>query len=240
MQIEDQETGNSHSEFARPTPLFESIYDLLWNSILAGEVAPGARIRDIEWAKRLGVSRTPVREAMRRLQQEGILIPLSPGGYQVKTIGDEDLKNLYVCRGSLERAATIQAAGKCTTEELAALRDFVAECDRAIAKKDFRKAFALNTAFHDKIVALARNSYLTATYTVIKRHIIFARQGLLNSLGGEEMATSLYRQRLERKQAQHKAIVKAMAAGDPARAGSLMEEHLEDSSKHFNVRRDDE
>lgn len=238
MQVEDDESG-VQSELARPTPLFESIYDLLWNSILTGEVGAGSRIRDIEWAKRLGVSRTPVREAMRRLQQEGILIPLSSGGYQVKTIAAEDLSNLYVCRASLERAATMQATARCTPAEISALREFVAECDRAIAKKDLQKAFSLNTQFHDKIVALARNSYLTATYTVIKRHIIFARRGLLNSLGGEEMATSLYRQRLERKQAQHKAIVKAMAGRDAARAGGLMEEHLDDSSKHFNVQQDD-
>jgi DNA-binding GntR family transcriptional regulator len=240
MQVEAPVSASAQSELPRPTPLFESIYDLIWTAILAGEVSPGARIRDIDWAKRLGVSRTPVREAMRRLQQEGILIPLSPGGYQVKTVTADDLSNLYVCRASLERAATMQGSERCTREEIASLREFVAECDRAIAKKDFQKAFALNTAFHDKIVALSGNSYLSAVYTVIKRHIIFVRKSRLNSLREEEFATNLYRQRLERKQAQHKAIVKAMAARDHQRAGSLMEEHLHDSSKHLNLRRDDE
>jgi DNA-binding GntR family transcriptional regulator len=231
--IETEEpTGN---ELQRPVPLFETIYELIWAALLDGRLKPGSRVKDIDWARRLSVSRTPVREAMRRLQLEGILVPVAQG-YEVKTVTANDLTNLYLCRASLERTATQQAASRATPEDVARLRNVIAACDEAIAAKDFPATFELNTRFHDMILALAGNSYLVTVYGLVKRHIIFARKDLLTSLGDDDAANNLYKQRLARKQAQHRAIVKAISAHDSVQAGDLMEEHLLDSSKHFQVR----
>ena len=76
------------------THLFEQIHQVLWDKIRNGEIVPGQRLKDVEWAQRLGVSRTPVREAMRKMQQEGVLIPLSQGGYEVRGSSRRDLIDL--------------------------------------------------------------------------------------------------------------------------------------------------
>lgn len=92
------------------THLFEQIHQILWDKIRSGEIVPGQRLKDIEWANRLGVSRTPVREAMRKMQQEGVLMPLAQGGYEVRPTSRRDLIELYRCRAALETLAAEEAA----------------------------------------------------------------------------------------------------------------------------------
>src|SRR4029077_6682136 len=90
--------------------LFEQIHGILWEKIRSGEIESGQRLKDIEWARKLNVSRTPVREAMRKMQQEGVLIPLAQGGYEVRPTSRADLIELYRCRAALEALAAEEAA----------------------------------------------------------------------------------------------------------------------------------
>mgnify|MGYP003350718015 FL=1 len=92
--------------------LFEQIHGILWDKIRSGEIVAGQRLKDIEWARKLNVSRTPVREAMRKMQQEGVLVPLAQGGYEVRATSRTDLIELYRCRAALEALATEEEIGR--------------------------------------------------------------------------------------------------------------------------------
>ena len=81
------------AKIKRGTPLYEQIYDALWNLIFDGEISAGQRLSDREWALRLSTSRTPVREAMRQMARDGILVALENGGYQVRNATLKALPN---------------------------------------------------------------------------------------------------------------------------------------------------
>ena len=79
------------SKIKRGIPLYEQIYGELWNLIFTGQILPGQRLSDREWAQRLATSRTPVREAMRQMARDGVLLGLENGGYQVRTVDPQGL-----------------------------------------------------------------------------------------------------------------------------------------------------
>ena len=112
LSDQDADAGTASptvSTVKRGTPLYEQIYDALWDLIFKGEIQSGQRLSDREWAERLSTSRTPVREAMRQMARDGVLIVLENGGYQVRTVDPQGLANLYRCRAPLAALADFVA-----------------------------------------------------------------------------------------------------------------------------------
>src|ERR1700722_7323913 len=91
-------------------PLHLQVYDHIWTALMAGELPPGTRLKDGDWAQRLGVSRTPVREAFRKLVQDGALDPLESVGFSVHVFTAREVAGLYHCRGALERLVAEEAS----------------------------------------------------------------------------------------------------------------------------------
>ena len=206
--------------------LFEQIHAVLWERIRQGEIVPGQRLKDIEWARRLGVSRTPVREAMRKMQQEGVLIPLAQGGYEVRPTSRRDLIELYRCRAALEALATEGAAERFDEEKGKKLDDLVGRCDEAIATGDLDTAFSLNTAFHSVLIAESGNAHLKTLLESLGKLVFFYRTTLLKMSKSNPDDKMLYIERLRIKQNHHRAILAALKAKDAQRASGLMQAHV--------------
>lgn len=213
------------------THLFDRVYELLWDKITVGEIQPGDRLKDIDWAERLQVSRTPVREAMRKMQHEGILVPLSNGGYQVRRIKDSDIVDLYRCRAALEAVAAEDASKNASDEEAEALTHTIDECDSAIDAGDLRRAFDLNSSFHAQILTLCRNEYVKQSCQSLKRMILFYRRAVLRKTQERAGEVETYVARLRVKQLYHRDIARAIANRDAALAAKLMQDHVRETAE---------
>jgi len=210
---------------ARSDHLYEQIHEILWDKILRQEIVPKQRLKDSEWAKHLGVSRTPVREAMRKMQQEGILLALTQGGYEVRNPSEKDLKGLYSCRAALEALAAKEATPNTGKKDLRTLELILQRTDAALNSGDLDAIFELNTQFHKTIIDLSDNQHLKALCDTLRRLILFYRSALLNKVKDGSKDRSAYIQRLTKKNREHGDIVKAIADGDAVRASALMEQH---------------
>ena len=211
--------------------LFEQIHGILWDKIRSGEIMPGQRLKDIEWARKLNVSRTPVREAMRKMQQEGVLIPLAQGGYEVRPTSREDLIELYRCRAALEALAAEEAAARCDESAAKRLEQLVARCDGAIVRGDLDAAFALNTDFHTALIELAGNGHLAGLLDTLRRLVLFYRSALLQHSRADARNKALYVDRLRIKQDRHRDSLAALRAKDGARAAALMQSHVRETAE---------
>lgn len=217
----------------RSSHMFDQVHDALWDLIIKGEIQPGDRLKDSEWCIKLGVSRTPVREAMRKLQQEGVLLPLSAGGYQVKNVSNKDLAELYTCRAALETLATVQASERLSSEEGKQLLALIGKADAAIEKGKIDEAFRINSAFHARVFELAGNGHLNFLGESLSKLVLFYRSALLNRVKKDPSLSGQYADRLRAKQDAHRAIVGAMLEGKHQEAGELMREHVLASIKEL-------
>lgn len=213
------------TEVSRNGPLFDQVYDILWQRIIAGEITHGTRLSDLDWSKKLNVSRTPVREAMRKLQQDGILVQLDRGGCEIRRMSPNDLRSLYRCRAVLESLAVREAMAAFSEAEGKKLADLIDETQVALDGEEFERAFTLNTRFHNIILEMSNNAYLKHLLTDLRRMILFARSSLMVAAHQSEISGG-YAEHLHRVQVDHREILEAMVARDADRAAARMQEHL--------------
>jgi DNA-binding GntR family transcriptional regulator len=186
--------------------------------IMGGELAPGARLGEVEIADRLGVSRTPVREALSRLAAEG-LVEIAPNrGARVVTWTVAELEGVFDLRAVLEPQLTAHAvpnAAAADVDELDALARRMHEVGTPGPGQDLDALVPLNRAFHDRLVALAAHPTL-ATALAAAIHPPIVRR---NFLTYDEAS-------LRRSLAHHSEIVAALRAGDPEWARAVMTSHI--------------
>jgi DNA-binding GntR family transcriptional regulator len=186
--------------------------------IMGGELAPGARLGEVELADRLGVSRTPVREALSRLAAEG-LVEIAPNrGARVVTWTVAELEGVFDLRAVLEPQLTAHAvpnAAPADVDELDALARRMHEVGTPGPGQDLDALVPLNRAFHDRLVALAAHPTL-ATALAAAIHPPIVRR---NFLTYDEAS-------LRRSLAHHSEIVAALRAGDPEWARAVMTSHI--------------
>jgi DNA-binding GntR family transcriptional regulator len=186
--------------------------------IMGGELAPGARLGEVELADRLGVSRTPVREALSRLAAEG-LVEIAPNrGARVVTWTVAELEGVFDLRAVLEPQLTAHAvpnAAAADVDELDALARRMHEVGTPGPGQDLDALVPLNRAFHDRLVALAAHPTL-ATALAAAIHPPIVRR---NFLTYDEAS-------LRRSLAHHSEIVAALRAGDPEWARAVMTSHI--------------
>ena len=191
----------------------------LMNAIEAGEFRPGDRIREVEVAERLGLSRTPIREALRRLEAENIIEHRPRIGAVIRTLGRTEVVELYEMRLVLERTASQMAAKHAMQAEVDAL---LAINDRIAQEAgNPSKAAAINQQFHRAIYLAARNRFL-----------LESARGLNNALLLLGPTTLADEARIKTVVAQHTQITEAIGAGDTTGAGDAAEAHLQTSLRH--------
>lgn len=219
----------------RTEPLYDQIYDILWQRILTLEIPAGTRMRDVEWAEKLDVSRTPVREALRKLQKDGVLEAAGHGRYTLKRLDADDMRSLYRCRAVLESLALRDLKPHIRPDDIARLDVIVQKTDVSLAARDFRAAYQLNTEFHSEIVALSGNPHLQMLLATLRRLILYARSSLRVMTEGDEALTSMYSEHLQRSQEHHRIILAAITAHDLDKAAAQMEKHLFETAEHMAV-----
>jgi DNA-binding GntR family transcriptional regulator len=214
------------------TQATERAYTQIRSGLLGGVFAPGERLREEDLAQRTGVSRTPVREALRRLALEGF-VDLQPGrGVQVASWSDQDLDEIFSVRALLEGYGAAQAAQRATAEHVETL---TALCDRmdAVAETtyaadlgddgplddDLRAAYQeiaeLDNEFHQTVLTAAGNAHLRSLMGGLISMPLVQRTFMRYS--GERLARSM---------SHHRELVDAFRAGDASWASSVMTAHV--------------
>jgi DNA-binding GntR family transcriptional regulator len=126
----------------------EVLFERLRGLILSGHYSSGAKLREQELAHAFGVSRTPVREALRKLESEGLVHYLPHRGVVVNQISYDDLAEIYPMRAVIEGLAARLAARRITPQELAALKDLQRQMNALLTKGDYRRATRVHTRFN--------------------------------------------------------------------------------------------
>ncbi|NRF70376.1 GntR family transcriptional regulator [Aquincola sp. S2] len=195
--------------------------------IVSGELAPGARIPELTLVERLGVSRTPVRAALLRLQEEGLLEALPGGGFVVREFGEADIHDAIELRGTLEGlAARLAAERGCGAVVLAGLRDCLDRIDELLAREaiddeSFAGYAAHNGRFHRLLAEAAGSPTIRRQIERVVTLPFASPNGFVRVGAGAPAA----RDTLVIAQAQHHAVVEAIVQREGARAESLMREH---------------
>jgi DNA-binding GntR family transcriptional regulator len=215
----------------RPGHLYDQAYEILLDQILAGTIRPGQRLKDADLAAQLKISRTPVREAMRMLEQDGVLVALERGGYEVTDARAADLMGLYRCRAALEELAAQEATERMTREHQNTLEALISRTDGYLKIGLLEKALKSNTDFHTIIVELSGNRYLVKLIDSLRRLILLHRSSLLNAVAADRKEE--YVTHLRDTQEQHRAIFDAIIRGEAAEAGQLMKHHLLETAKEM-------
>ncbi len=205
-------------------PLRDLVFNTLRQAILKGELKPGERLMEIQLASKLGVSRTPIREAIRKLELEGLVLMMPRRGAEVAKISHQSLQDVLEVRGALEELATDLACQRITSEELAHLVE---------AEERFKDAVATGTEIE---IAEADEAYHDIIYNAT------ANKKLIQMINN--LREQMYRYRLEyiKDKAQrgtlideHEKILEAIRIRDIIRAKALMKEHID--NQELNVSR---
>lgn len=202
------------SRSLRAPSLTELAFREIEAMILARELETGERLNDSHLAKRFGISRGPVREAISRLASAGLVEMVPNRGAYVRVIDTHDALEIYDVRAALERAGTLAAAANMTPELLAQLRQQVERMDACEAAGDREKYFVANLAFHRMIHEAAGNRRLLELSERFARELRLFRHVSLITAG-------IHDSNLE-----HHQILEALEAGDAERAANCMEAHV--------------
>lgn len=141
-------------------PLREVVFESIRGAIISGVLKPGERLMEVQLAERLGVSRTPIREAIRKLELEGLVIMIPRKGAYVADLSIKDITDVLEVRGTLESLAAGLAALRMTEEEIEELEMTAVQFNQAIEENDMEKMVQRDIEFHDKIFKATRNEKL--------------------------------------------------------------------------------
>lgn len=214
-------------EIVRHQPLYEQVYEQLKEKILAGELKFGEKINEVQIASSLNISRGPVRESVRILEQEGLLIRDSKSQLSIYKPSVQDLIHIYQCRKALESLAVELAVKNITQDQLNQLKQ-VMDNSKQLSEienpneKTKLSFLELNSKFHQIIIKTAQNPRL------------------MSQIGDLQSLTRLYRkfniqtqERIRVAHSQHFGIYQAIMNNDKDKARKLMENHIEYDMVHL-------
>lgn len=192
-----------------------SVAARLLEMITEGELAAGARLNERALCERLGVSRTPLREAFRLLAAEG-LVAIEPNrGAQVMAMSDQDVRESFEVMSGLEALSGELACRNITDDEIAEIRALTYEMLACHARKDLPAYYRLNRQIHDRINQAARNRILTQTYQTLNTRIQNLR-----------FRSNFDQAKWDQACQDHAAMVEALAARDAVRLTAILRTHL--------------
>ena len=203
--------------------------------ILRGNLLPGERVSELAMVDQLGMSRTPVRQALVRLEEEGLLETNPSGGFVVRRFSLDDIHDAIDLRGTIEGLAAKRAAQrKHSREVLADLRDCLGSLDTVVSRKQFdldvlADYIRLNERFHSEIVRLADSDVIRRMIQKVMA-LPFASP---NAFVAVQAKMQISRDILALSQAHHRKIATAIAEGKGEQAESLMREHAHVATKNL-------
>lgn len=207
----------------KKTTLKEQVYDYLKNAITLGEIAPGDRLIEEKVSETLNVSRSPIREAVRMLQKDGLLDVNASGGVTVVNPTIDDYRHLYEARVEMESLAAYYAAKRRTPKELEEIKLFIDEMEREVADNDLKGMLQVNFGFHEAIVRASQNPFLTSMTLQLRGVNSFYRKAIL------EGNPAYMRDALK----DHQDIYHAIKNQEQDHARQLMRHHIERDYQSF-------
>ncbi|NVF15794.1 GntR family transcriptional regulator [Vreelandella maris] len=212
-------TGSTQSSAnnERGEPLSEQAYRFIIDAIKEGSLLPGTRIREVELAKRTGLSRTPVREALNRLQLEGLVANDPSRGIIITELDQSMISELYAMREVLEGTAAGLAARHASEVEIAFLRE-INERDAKLT--DTLDLLRNNKLFHSTLYRCAHNRYLLKMLNSLQESMMLLGRSTLAKPGRPEIARK-----------EHQEIINALEARDPKTAEQLSRTHIREAYK---------
>lgn len=199
-------------------PLRELVLEAIREAIISGALKPRERLMEIQLADELGVSRTPVREALRKLELEGFIVMVPRKGAYVADISMKDVADVFEIRIALEGLAAALAAERITDEELEEMERHLVVKAEAIGKNDMEKLVEVDTKFHEALYGASRNDRLIAIINNLREQIQRFRTSSLAMPG-----------RMKQSLDEHRSIVEAIQSRDVALARQAAQEHIENA-----------
>lgn len=209
MQIEKKE------------PYHIQAYNLIKSLILDGSYACGEKLNEASLAQELGISRSPIREALRMLECDQLVVTVDNTHF-VNPMDDQMIKDVYECRTCLESFAARLAAENFTKEDYDKLVSYIEEAKSASLTNDRASQISLNTYYHDYISSKSGNEFLIYLTSRIRDVVILSRIKELNKVGDIDYASG-----------DHLKIADALLAHDADKAEELMKTHLQNNLKSF-------
>ncbi|WIF96003.1 GntR family transcriptional regulator [Caminicella sporogenes] len=196
-------------------PLREVVFEYLRNSILNGELEPGERLMELQLAEQLGVSRTPIREAIRKLELEGLVEMIPRKGAYVADLSIKDVLDVLEVRMFLEGLAAYLAAERMSEEEIEELKSILEKFENSIESKDREEMIKLDKQFHDKIIEGSKNSKLMQIVQGLHEQFQRFRVIYFNEYSEHEQLLKY-----------HQAIVEAISKRDCEKAQEYAQTHI--------------
>lgn len=197
-------------------PLREVVFNTLRYAILHGDLKPGERLMEVKLADTLGVSRTPVREALKLLEGEGLVNMIPRKGAVVSKIDEKTMEDVLVVRRSLEGLAVKLACECITSDQIQSLKEVTDTLEDAINRNEIDKIADLDVRFHDIILNAANNKKLVQVLNEIKEQMYRYR---LEYVKYEEDHKTILNE--------HRAIIRSLEAHDKNLAAEILKKHIE-------------
>ena len=197
-------------------PLREMVYEELKMQILKGSIIPGTRMMEVELAEEMGVSRTPIREAIRKLEKEGLVTIEPRRGAYASMISTEDMVEILEVRQDLEGLAAYFAADRMTKEQVEELREVSNSYNEAVRQGNMEAMIKHDTRFHHIIVESCRNKILVQMIEQLQELVLRFRYIYYDNF-----------RRAENMPEEHEAIVAAISEGNADKARAAADIHIE-------------
>jgi DNA-binding GntR family transcriptional regulator len=201
-------------------PLRELVFDSLREAIIQGRLKPGERLMEMQLADEMGVSRTPIREAIRKLELEGFVVMIPRKGAYVSGISVKDIVDVFEVRAALEGLAAGLAAERITDDEMEKLERILVKITEVTDLDDIEVIVEIDTEFHDLIYMACRNERLVQIITHLKEQIQRFRTTSLAQPG-----------RLRDALSEHRLIVEAIGDRNVEMAQNLAREHIDSAEQ---------
>lgn len=200
-----------------PRALYEEVAELLRQRIFGGELAPGSWIDELKLAEEFGISRTPLREALKVLATEGLVTMKVRRGAYVTEVSAQDLSDIYHLLSLLESDAAAAVATQATPEQLQELQSIHDELETVAqpGQQDRERFFEINERFHMRLLAIAGNRWRTQMMADLRKVMKLNRHHSLFKSG-----------RIEESLQEHRAIMTALKARDAAATRQTMQDHF--------------
>jgi len=201
-------------------PLRDVVSEALRQAIREGVLQPGERLMEIQLADELGVSRTPIREAIRKLELEGFVVMVPRRGTYVADISLKDVVQVFEIRSALEELAAGLAAERITPDELEELERILVEINDYIARDDFDKIVDADIRFHGILYKASRNNRLVDILRNLREQMLRFRSISMHYPG-----------RLAATWEEHRQLVECIANRNSTQARKIAKKHMENSER---------
>ncbi len=196
-------------------PLRDVVFNTLREAILRGDLVPGERLMELQLAAKLGVSRTPIREAIRMLEQEGLAITIPRKGAIVAGMTEKDMQDVLEIREALEELSVQVACDKITDEEVAKLRENMENFETSLKSGDIKRMAEADVEFHDVIYQATDNPKLINMLNNLREQMYRYRVEYLKNPSNHEQLLR-----------EHEAIYRGIMAKDKDAVTEMIRKHI--------------